>query len=96
MAHKVTLNWDAEAGAASFNVKRATAAAGPFVQIANVPTNTYVDADPALVEGKQYWYETTALNGATPPVESAVSNIVTITVPFAVLPAPTNLTATAA
>lgn len=59
---EVMLAWTASTGAATYNVKRATASGGPFNTIAS-PTNTsYTDS--GLTAGTTYYYVVTALNGA--------------------------------
>lgn len=91
MAHSVTLNWNpAPAGqtVTSYKVARQDVANGPFNPIATSPTNSYVDSDPNLVEGKQYSYEVLADN---PSGESGPSNIVVVTIPFRIPDAPTGL-----
>lgn len=89
MAHAVKLTWVAPANATvtSYNVKRATAAAGPFTTVGTPGTTTFTDTQ-NLVEGATYFYEVTALNSAG---ESAPSSEVTATIPFSVPDAPTGL-----
>lgn len=94
MAHKVTLNWDVDPGATSYNVKRATSAGGPFATIASPTTNSYVDNSPEVQqEGAKFFYDVTGVNSAG---ESGPSLVVSVTVPFSVPPVPTGLVATAA
>ena len=67
---KVTLSWNAVAGANGYNVKRSTTAGGPYTTIAsNITGTSYVDA--TVVNGTTYYYVVTAIgaNG-----ESANSN----------------------
>lgn len=93
--HSVTLNWDKAPATSSpvvaYNIKRQDTPGGPFVSIGTAPTNTYVDADPTLVEGKQYSYEVLADNAQVPPGESGPSNIVVVVIPFRIPDAPTGL-----
>lgn len=97
MAHSALLTWDAPVGStvASYNVKRATVAAGPFTVVGTVTGskatgNTYTDTA-GLVEGTTYFYEVTAVNPAGESIPSAeVSGLVAFLVPGA----PINLVAT--
>lgn len=67
---QVTLSWNAVTDATGYNIKRATAAGGPYTTIANnVTTNSYVDND--VVNGTTYYYIVTAV---TADVESDSSN----------------------
>lgn len=94
MAHSVTLNWDATPAGqtvTNFNVKRATAASGPFTTVGTPKVNTFVDTA-NLAEGQTYFYEVTAVNTAG---ESAASAVVSATIPFQVPTAPTGLVAIA-
>src|SRR5690606_16972794 len=57
----VELNWDAVAGAAGYNVKRAETEEGPYEIIANsIIENTYVDED--VEEATTYYYKISAVN----------------------------------
>ncbi len=90
---RVTLNWNASAGATSYNVKRATGnPAGPYTTIASgVTATTYTDT--GVINGTTYYYVVTAVNDAG---ESASSTYVGATPQQPVAPpAPTNLQATA-
>ena len=91
MAHTVTLNWVAPSGSVvtSYNVKRATAAAGPFAQIGTSTTTSFVDSN--VTEGVSYWYEVDAVNATG---EGAPSNVASASVPFQIPGAPTGLVAT--
>ena len=60
---KVTLNWTASTGAATYKVKRGTAAGGPYSSVAtSVTTTTYTDA--GLTNGTTYYYVVTATGAA--------------------------------
>lgn len=91
MAHSVTLTWVAPATGTvtSYNVKRASAAAGPFTAVGTATSPTFVDTA-NLTEGQTYFYEVTAVNSAG---ESAPSGEVTAIIPFSVPSAPTGLVA---
>jgi hypothetical protein len=86
----VALSWRASAGAANYNVKRATGnPSGPYAVIATgvVPTN-YTDA--SVVNGTTYYYVVSAVNQAGESPDSAYVGAA----PHATPNAPTNLTAT--
>lgn len=75
----VSLAWSAVGGAASYTVKRGTAAGGPFTTLAGgITTTTYTD--PTAAFGTTYYYVVTATNGAG---ESANSNIANTALPAA-------------
>jgi endoglucanase len=60
---KITLGWTASANAAAYDVKRGTAAAGPFTALATGLTATaYTDTTAAA--GTTYYYVVTATNAA--------------------------------
>jgi Glycoside hydrolase family 44/PA14 domain/Fibronectin type III domain len=84
---KVTLSWNASAGATSYNVYRGTTSGGETLLQSGVTATTY--ADPGLTNGTTYFYRVTAVNGVG---EGAMSAEVSATPQVA---APTNLTATA-
>ncbi len=66
---KVDLSWDSVEGAASYNVKRALTAGGPYTTIATTSAITYTDTN--VANGTTYYYVVTAIvNG----VESVPSN----------------------
>jgi hypothetical protein len=68
---QVTLSWNAVEGAAGYNVKRSTAASGPYTTIAtNVTGTTYIDK--TVTNGITYYYVVTAVDGSGN--ESANSN----------------------
>jgi hypothetical protein len=67
---QVTLTWTAVTGATGYNVKRSTAAGGPYMTIAsNVSGTSYVDA--TVTNGTTYYYVVTTVNADG---ESANSN----------------------
>lgn len=69
----VQLQWTAVTGAASYNVKRATTANGPFVTVgANVTATSYADA--GLTNETTYYYVVSAVNAAGESVNSTVVN----------------------
>jgi len=89
--HSVTLNWTASpTPSVTYNVYRATAAAGPFSQINPSPVNAVSFLDSAVTAGTTYYYYVRAFDGTT---ESSNSNQVNAVVPSAPAP-PTNLTVT--
>lgn len=66
----VTLNWTPVSGAASYNVKRATADGGPYTTVAaGVTASSY--AETGLTNGTRYYYVVSAVN---PGGESANSS----------------------
>jgi phosphatidylinositol-3-phosphatase len=83
----IKLSWSASQGALTYNVKRSTTSAGPFLTIASgIPTTTYTDT--TSTGGQTYFYVVSAVNGSG---ESPPSTQTSATVPSAPL-APTNLT----
>ena len=84
---QVTLSWTASSFATSYNVKRATAAAGPYTPIgtATAPTVTYADSN-GLNNGMTYYYvvSATGLGGTstdTAPVSATpVSRVAVLTI----------------
>lgn len=88
----VALAWtDVATTESGYEVERATAAAGPFAQIAVKAANATTHSDLTVTPGVPYWYRVRAVNvtGA-----SAYSNTATATL-SAPPAAPTGLTATA-
>jgi fibronectin type 3 domain-containing protein len=65
----VALSWSASSGATSYHVKRATASAGPYTQIAAPTSTTYSDS--SLTNGKAYYYVVSALDSAGESANSA-------------------------
>ncbi len=72
-ATDVILSWTASAGAAAYNVKRATVSGGPYTTIINAPANTATDT--AVSNAATYYYVVSAVNG---PLESANSGQITV------------------
>lgn len=73
-ANEATLSWQAVAGAATYKVKRATSASGPFTTLATVSRPTYKDT--GLANGTTYFYAVSA-NGCAG--ETANSNVASVT-----------------
>ncbi|WP_160164577.1 DUF5010 domain-containing protein [Pedosphaera parvula] len=86
------LTWAPVLGAAGYNVKRATASAGPYMNAVISATTNAVDTD--LVNGTTYYYVITAFNGTG---ESPGSTEISLTPTATGTPpvAPTGLTAIA-
>jgi cellulose 1,4-beta-cellobiosidase len=58
---KITLNWSAVAGAASYKVKRSTISGGPYTTVATgVTGTTYVNS--GLTSNRTYYYVVSAVN----------------------------------
>src|SRR5215475_8909763 len=87
---QVSLNWNASAGASSYNVKRSTTNGGPYTTIATGVTTTNF-TNTHLVNGTTYFFVVSAVNASG---ESGNSNQASAT-PLGTPPAaPTGLTAT--
>jgi hypothetical protein len=71
---QVSLSWDAVDGATDYNIKRSTAAGGPYTTIATPNSPGYMDT--GLTNGTTYYYVVTAVNADG---ESANSNEVSAT-----------------
>ena len=71
---RATLAWSAVAGATSYNIKRATSPAGPFVTVNNLAASPYTDAP--LINGTTYYYQIAAVAAG---LETATSNTVSVT-----------------
>lgn len=56
---KVALNWNASAGATSYNVKRSTSNGGPYSTIASPSVTNYTDT--GLINGATYYYVVSAV-----------------------------------
>ena len=65
---QVSLNWNAVAGASSYNVKRSTTSGGPYSTSGSPSSNMFVDS--GLTNGTKYFYVVTAVGS---PGESANS-----------------------
>ena len=59
---QVALIWAASAGAAHYNVKRATMSAGPYTQMSSPSTTSYNDT--LVSDGTTYYYEVSAVDSA--------------------------------
>ena len=57
---RVTLKWSATAGAARYNVKRATEGGGPYATITSTDANHYTDS--GVVNGRSYYYVISTAN----------------------------------
>lgn len=91
MAHSVKLTWlppttgDAPA---SYDIKRAPAASGPFTSIGTSTVPTFTDTN--VVAGETWFYEAFSVNSAG---ESTPSNEVTAVIPTTFPGPPTGLVA---
>jgi cellulose 1,4-beta-cellobiosidase len=83
---QVTLNWNATAGATSYNVKRSATSGGPY---ANIATSVVSPAYTDTLSGGTYYYVVSAVNAAGESSNSAQASA-TVT-----LAAPGGLTAAA-
>lgn len=70
---RATIAWTAIAGATSYNVKRATSPAGPFVTVNNLAASPYTDSP--LLNGSTYFYQVAAVAAG---VEAAASNTASV------------------
>lgn len=86
-AGRVDLTWNAVAGATTYKVLRATAATGPFAQIATVSATGFSDAE--VIHGTSYFYGVSAIGEAG---EGVVSDLAAAEPPET----PTGLVATTA
>ncbi len=80
--NQLSLRWEAQGGAAFYNVFKAEAKAGPFTLLGSVQETKYVD--PAVEAGKTYWYQLAAVDKTN--VESPRSAVLETTIPKAVVP----------
>jgi phosphatidylinositol-3-phosphatase len=85
----VKLSWSPSPGAATYNVKRATAIGGSYTTIATGLTTPHY-TDSALTGGQTYFYVVSAVNAIGESPASAPTTAVVPSVP----PAPANLTVT--
>ncbi len=91
-ASSISLAWtDNSLNETGFKVERATAAAGPFTQIATTTSASFSDS--GLSEATTYYYRVCATNAAG---DSAYSNTASATTSLTIPAAPTGLVATAA
>jgi hypothetical protein len=89
-AGQIAVNWTAASGAATYTVKRATSAAGPFAVHQSGVTGTSYN-DTAITAGTTYYYVVSAISGTG--VEGATSAAASATVPTPSA-APTGVVAT--
>jgi fibronectin type 3 domain-containing protein len=89
---RVDLTWT-PASSASYIVKRATLADGPYTTLGTGTATSY--SDTTAVGGTTYFYVVSSFNAATTPNESANSNQATATPTAPALTAPSALLATA-
>ena len=78
-AHRVTLSWRSNNGAAGYNIYRGASPAGPFSKINPSPHPNSSFTDTSVEDGATYFYITTALNQRGK--ESKPSNQVQVTIP---------------
>ena len=64
---QVTLSWTAAAGATSYGIGRSTSSGTGYTSAGTVTATTFVDTDPALVNGTQYYYVVAANGTCTSP-----------------------------
>ena len=87
---QVNLSWSASLGATTYNVKRATAGAGPYATIGNPVVASYTDT--AVTNGTLYYYVVSAISSGGEGADSAPVNVTPGGTPP---PAPSSLVATA-
>jgi uncharacterized delta-60 repeat protein len=78
---QASLSWTASAGAASYNVYRATVSGGPYAVAGNTASTAYVDG--GLTNGTTYYYVVRAVNAAGESGPSAEVSGAPNTVPAA-------------
>jgi hypothetical protein len=82
-AHEVDLSWKAPISSpdpvVSYNIYRKTAAGGSFVRINPSPDTMVVYVDRTVTSGVTYSYEIKSVDSRG--VESAPSNLITVTIP---------------
>ncbi|MGA8505193.1 MAG: choice-of-anchor D domain-containing protein [Candidatus Sulfotelmatobacter sp.] len=75
----VSLSWDASESATGYNVYRGTSENGTYTKVNSSPDPETSYTDKTIVNGKTYYYATTAVNSSGK--ESAYSNRVKVVVP---------------
>jgi hypothetical protein len=70
---QVSLNWSPAAGAASYNVKRATVSGGPYTTVGNSVSTNYSDS--AVTNGTTYYYVVSSVNGGNESFNSAEASV---------------------
>ena len=91
-SREIDLTWNAPVGASAFNVKRASAAAGPFATIATGVSGTSY-ADTGLAWSTSYYYVVSAANVSGEGPDSAIASGTTLAPDLP--PAPAKLVAAA-
>lgn len=78
-AAQLTLRWsDNSSNENGFTVERASASAGPFVAVANLPANSTSYVDTTLAPGTRYWFRVCAYNDAGKSAYSNTPNAMTL------------------
>ena len=88
---QVTLSWTAAAGATSYGIGRSTISGAGYSSAGTTSATTFVDTDPALVNGTTYYYVVTANGACASPNSTEVSATPVCTPPIV----PTGVTASA-
>jgi len=57
---QIVLNWNASAGASSYNIKRSGTSGGPYAQIASTAATNFTDS--GLASGTKYFYVVSSYN----------------------------------
>lgn len=73
---QINLAWNAVTGAASYNIYRSSAQAGPYTKINNSYNNRFNDTN--LAVSTAYWYRVTAVNSAGEGAFSASTSATTL------------------
>jgi hypothetical protein len=82
---QVRLTWSASSNAMSYDVKRATATAGPYRQLGSAASTSYMDA--TAVNGTTYYYVVAAVNSRGTSADSAKASVtLAVTPPVAAPP----------
>jgi subtilisin family serine protease len=87
-AGNVTVRWTAVPGATSYQIKRASSAAGPWALYGNIAATTFTQTVTAN-NNNTYYYRIVSMNGTTTGGESATASVTTIPA------SPVNLTSKA-
>jgi hypothetical protein len=78
-AGQASLSWTASLGAASYNVKRATAPDGPYTTVVVAATNAAIDT--GLAGGMTYYYVVSAFNAVGESADSAHASVAVLAPP---------------
>jgi hypothetical protein len=89
---QVSLTWNTDSGATSYNVKRTTVGGGPYTQVAAPSATSFTDT--GLTNGAKYFYVVSAVNYSGESANSAEVSA-TPTAPVTAPATPAGLTATA-